>query len=372
VTWHTVAVALAVGLFLFDFQNLLAWWRGRTVADARDRNFDFTIIVPVYGHPRYFADRESLRQHQANVLVAVDVSSSRMELFADALEDEGWRLYRTTLARPSAPVLVAKALAEVTTTYVLRMDADTRPLDDVPRFVSALADDGADICSTKVVVARPTTQAQRFQALEYRMAMLSRHFRPWLTSGACYAAKTSSLRAILSAHSMWMPGEDVETGRIAHALKMRVRHLDMTVETKVPATWRGLFKQRRLWWAGNFRHAIVNIDRNALHFPVWTFYYVGLVWVGVYFKWHSIVDYLHPFILVQMLAWLFGVYALITLVANWQARSWRMLVFPPYALLQAILMPTVGSICYWLLARKMGYFGRYRFGYRRLGFASSG
>lgn len=370
-TWHTAAVILAVGLFLFDFQNLLAWWRGRTVARGTHRSFDFTIVVPVYGHPRYFADREHLCRYQANVLVAIDVSHSPMRLFADALEKEGWRVCRMSVERPSAPVLVAKALPEVTTEYVLRMDADTRPIDDVPQFVSAMAQDGADICSTKVVVAEPTTQAQRFQALEYRMAMLSRHFRPWLTSGACYAAKTSALRAILNAHSMWMPGEDVETGRIAHALKMRVRHLDMTVGTKAPDTWRGLFKQRRLWWAGNFRHSIVNFDRNAVHFPAWTFYYVGLVWVGVYFKWHSIIDYLHPFVLVQMLAWLFVLYALITLCANWQVRSWRMLVFPPYALLQAILMPTIGSIYYWLLARRMGYFGRYRFGYRRLGLASS-
>ena len=40
--------------------------------------------------------------------------------------------------------------------------------------------------------------AQKLQALEYRMAMLSRHFRPWLTSGACTVAKTESLRRIRS------------------------------------------------------------------------------------------------------------------------------------------------------------------------------
>jgi cellulose synthase/poly-beta-1,6-N-acetylglucosamine synthase-like glycosyltransferase len=371
VTWHTLGIGLAVGLFLFDFQNVLAWWRGRTLAAHTRPNFDYTIVVPLYGHPRYFADRDHLRAYQANVLVAMDVSNSRMRLFADELESEGWRICRTISEQPSAPLLIAEALPHVTTSYVLRMDADTRPLDDLPRFVSAMAHDGADLCSTKVVVAQATTEAQRFQALEYRMAMLSRRFRPWLTSGACFAAKTSALRAIMATHSMWFPGEDIETGRIGFALKMRVRHLDMTVETDAPETWRALFKQRRLWWAGSFRHSIINLDRNAVQLPGWSLYYVGLVWAGVYFKWHSIIDYLQPFVLVQMLAWLFVVYAFVTVIGNWQVRSWRMLVFPPYALVQAILMPTVGSMYYCLLACRLRYFGRYRFGYRRLCVTSS-
>jgi cellulose synthase/poly-beta-1,6-N-acetylglucosamine synthase-like glycosyltransferase len=366
VTWHTLGIALAVGLFLFDFQNLIAWWRGRTLGPDTRPSFDFTIIVPLYGHPRYFSDRDDLRAYQANVLVAMDVSNLPMRLFADELESEGWRISRLTVERPSAPVLLAKALPQVTTNYALRLDADSRPLDDIPRFISAMAKDGADVCSTKIVVAHATTEAQRFQALEYRMAMLSRRFRPWLTSGACFVAKTSALRQIMDTHSMWFPGEDIETGRIAFALKMRVRHLDMTVETDAPETWRALFKQRRLWWAGNFRHAIVNLDRNAVQLPGWSLYYAGLVWTGIYFKWHSIIDYLQPFVLVQMLAWLFVIYALVTLLGNWQVRSWRMLVFPPYALVQAILMPTVGSMYYCFLVRRLGYVGRYRFGYRRL------
>jgi cellulose synthase/poly-beta-1,6-N-acetylglucosamine synthase-like glycosyltransferase len=293
-----------------------------------------------------------------------------MSVFADWLEREGWRVHRTAIARPCAPRLIADALPHVTTRYVLRMDGDTRPLDDVGRFVAAMEQDRADLCSTKVSVASPTTEAQRFQALEYRMAMLARHFRPWLTSGACYAARTSALRAILAMHSMWPPGEDMETGRIAHALKMRIRHLDLRVETKAPETWGALFKQRRLWWVGNFRHSIVNFDRNALHFPVWSLYYVGLVWVGLYFKWHSIIGHLDPFVLVHTLAWLFALYALITVVANWQVRSWRMLVYPPYALTQAVLMPIVGSIYYWLIVRRAPGFGRYRFPHRRVALAT--
>jgi cellulose synthase/poly-beta-1,6-N-acetylglucosamine synthase-like glycosyltransferase len=370
VSWHVFALTLAVGLFLFDFQNLLALWGGRTLAPHRHRSDDFTIIVPLYGHPRYFADRDHLRRYQANVLVAMDTSSRLMLRFANELEREGWRVCRLNVEDPSPPILMHKALPFVETTYVLRMDADTRPIDFVSSFIGSMERDGADVCSTKIVMARPATQAQRFQALEYRMAMLSRHFRPWLTSGACFVAKTSALRRILDTHSLWFPGEDIEVGRIAFALKMRVRHLDMDVETAGPETWRALFRQRRMWWAGSFRHSIINLDRNAIQLPVWSFYYVGLVWVGVYFKWHSLIGYFQPFVLVQSLAFLFAIYAIVTVIANWQVRSWRMLVFPPYALLQAILMPTVGSIYYFTLAHRQGNLGRYRFGYRRRAHAS--
>jgi hypothetical protein len=59
------------------------------------------------------------------------------------------------------------------------------------------------------------------------------------------------------------------------------------------------------------------------------------------------------------------VYAGIALVGNVPVASWRMLVYPPCALLQAILMPTVGIVYFTILSRRLGGFGRYRFGYRR-------
>jgi cellulose synthase/poly-beta-1,6-N-acetylglucosamine synthase-like glycosyltransferase len=110
----------------------------------------------------------------------------------------------------------------------------------------------------------------KLQALEYRMAMLCRHFRPWLTSGACFLARTDALREIMARHSAWTPGEDIETGRTALALRMRIRHLDMVVHTDAPDSWSALVRQRRLWWAGTFRHWWINVDRNLLHLPVLT------------------------------------------------------------------------------------------------------
>ena len=164
---------------------------------------------------------------------------------------------------------------------------------------------------------------------------------------------------------MWFPGEDIETGRVALALKLRVRHLQMQVETDAPNTWRGLFRQRRLWWAGNFRHIVVNFDKNALQLPVVTFYYVVLVYVGLYFKCWTFAGHIAPLVLVQSLLTLFVIYALITLIANLKVASIGILAFPPYALAQAVLMPLVGAIYYVVLARRQGRLGRYGIGYRR-------
>ena len=178
----------------------------------------------------------------------------------------------------------------MTTTYSLRLDADTSVGDDLSRGVAAVAASGAEICSIKCAVANRLNVVTNLQALEYRMAMLARHFRPWLTSGACFLARTDSLRLIMDRHSLWTPGEDIETGRTALALRMRIHHLDITVETEAPDTWQALAKQRRLWWAGTFRHWWINMDRNLLHLPVLTGYYLAAIWFSLYSKWWTMID----------------------------------------------------------------------------------
>ena len=146
----------------------------------RWRSDDFTVVVPLYGHPRFFANRKELKHLKANVLVAMDVTESVMRDFALQLVAEGWQVVCTTMHRPNPPLLIRFALesGQVTTTYVVRVDADTRPLEDIGRYIARIEEDGADVCSAKVHVADPRRQAQKMQALEYRMAMLSRHFRP--------------------------------------------------------------------------------------------------------------------------------------------------------------------------------------------------
>src|SRR3990172_606065 len=280
-------LATAVFLIAFDFQNLLSLWWGKVLLPDGTESHDFTLVVPLFGDPKYFERRDELLVFQEQVLVAIEVSPEKMARFADQLEGEGWRVERIVQENPNPASLMKAGLDAVTTGYVLRLGADTFGAVRLPLTVAAVAASGADICSTKVEARTPRTIPAKLQALEYRMAMLSRHFRPWMTSGACFIGKTDSMRRIYEQHSLWSPGEDIETGRIAHALKMKIRHADMVVQTDVPETWRALFRQRTLWWAGSFRHTIVNADRNLLQLPVQTTYLIFVIWASLYYRWWS-------------------------------------------------------------------------------------
>jgi cellulose synthase/poly-beta-1,6-N-acetylglucosamine synthase-like glycosyltransferase len=358
-----LTLLLSLLVVCFEFQNVLARWRGRIVWSPVDACWDFTIVVPLWGDPSYFTHRESLVPYRQRTLVAIEVSNPRMAVFAVQLEIEGWRVVRLHDPRPNPARLIRTALGAVTTPYVLRLDADTQVGALLPQAVAALRDHGADLSSVKVEVANPTTVCARLQALEYRMAMLSRHFRPWLTSGACFLARTDSLRRIFAHHSCWSPGEDIETGRVAHALGLHIRHVDLVVQTEVPETFRELLSQRRLWWAGSFRHTIVNVDRNLVQLPLLTAFQVSAIWVSTTSRWWQHVD--QRSIPAHVLI-IYGTYLLVTGISNSQVASYWMLLYPLYAAVQSLILPPLGAATYLRLAGREGRLGRYRFPHRRL------
>jgi cellulose synthase/poly-beta-1,6-N-acetylglucosamine synthase-like glycosyltransferase len=357
------ALLLVVSIFLvaFDFQNLLSWWGGRTIKPGRQASQDFTIVVPVFGDPRYF-DGERLRRYRQRVLIAMEITAPLMPAFADELEADGWNVQRLEVTDPNPAALIAAVLPAVATKFTFRLDSDTVVGDDVAAAVAAADMAGADLCSIKCAVLNRTNVVTKLQALEYRMAMLCRHFRPWLTSGACFLARTDALREIMARHSAWTPGEDIETGRTALALRMRIRHLDMVVHTDAPDSWRALVRQRQLWWAGTFRHWWINLDRNLLHLPVLTTYYLVAIWASLYFKWWTM---LHPAGIISSLPLVYAAYLFVTATSNVQVLSPWMIVFPFYALAQVMVMPVLGVVKYVELARRRRHLGRYRFGYRR-------
>src|SRR4051794_7820848 len=110
-------LVVAILLVAFDFQNILSWWGGRTISPGTEERDDFTIVVPLFGHPRYFDRRDELRRYQPNVLVALKVGTPLMAAFADELEAEGWRVERLRVDNPNPAALVHAALPVVTTSY---------------------------------------------------------------------------------------------------------------------------------------------------------------------------------------------------------------------------------------------------------------
>jgi cellulose synthase/poly-beta-1,6-N-acetylglucosamine synthase-like glycosyltransferase len=281
------------------------------------------------------------------------------------LREAGWRVHASRLTgRVSCPEIVLDALQSVETEYVIRIDGDTISYEDPGRAVAAARAAGADLCSVKVTVSRRETLIEKLQAVEYDMSMLGRHNRAWMTSGACMIARTSALRGILSSHSFWFPGEDIETGVIAKHFRLSVRHVDMRFYTDAPETFRAWLRQRKMWWSGSFRMAFVNADQT-LRFPLTFAYTVCVVWLLWEAKWQELLDVRH---VAAILPFIVLLYTGVSLFSNWSVRSRWMVVFPYYALFQALVLPPLGALYYlwlWCKRRTLKPPGRYRIGLRR-------
>ena len=275
-TWGTL---LLLGILVsLDMQNLASRW-GRVLRLGDETSADYTLVVPIFGDPKYFRNGDYLRRFRDQTLLAVNVDGPKMERFVKELREAGWRVHASRLTgRVSCPEIVLDALQSVETEYVIRIDGDTISYEDPGRAVAAARAAGADLCSVKITVSRRETLIEKLQAVEYDMSMLGRHNRAWMTSGACMIARTSALRGILSSHSFWFPGEDIETGVIAKHFRLSVRHVDMRFYTDAPETFRAWLRQRKMWWSGSFRMAFVNADQT-LRFPLTFAYTVCVVWL---------------------------------------------------------------------------------------------
>jgi cellulose synthase/poly-beta-1,6-N-acetylglucosamine synthase-like glycosyltransferase len=358
------AVVLLAVLVALDMQNAASRW-GRILTLGDEVDDDYTFIVPIFGDPRYFRNGEYLAQYRDRALIAVNIDSPKMEAFVGELRAQGWRVHAARLTgRVSCPEIVFDALPHVTTTYAIRIDGDTMSIDDPGRAVAAVRAAGADLCSVKVAALHPRALIERLQAVEYDMSMLGRHNRSWMTSGACMIARTAALYSILGSHSLWFPGEDIETGVIAKHYRLSVRHVDIRFYTQVPETFASWFRQRRMWWSGSFRMAFVNADQT-LRFPLTFVYTACIVWLLWIAKWHELADAGH---IAAILPFILLLYTGVCFLSNWSVRSRWMVIYPYYALFQALVLPPLGAAYYfwlWYLRGTLQPPGRYRIGFRR-------
>lgn len=351
-----IALGAIVLLVLLDMQNVLARCR-RVVRAAETTSDDYTIVVPVYGHPRYFANAEALAPYRDRVLLALDTSTPEMRRYAARIARAGWRVHRCTTSR-SLSMLIASALKRVDTTWAIRLDGDASFVEDPGRAIAAAADDAADFYSVKIAPSHTARLVEKLQAVEYAAAMLGRHHRPWLTSGACMIARTDAFRHALAHHSQWFLGEDIETGLIARRLGLRVAHLDVQVHTDVPDGWRALWRQRRGWWAGCFRQTWINFD-HCLDDPVSLVYRAALVWLLLYGKIHALAT------ATRLLPVVILLYTGVLALSNWSVRSRWMILYPYYALAQTLALPAFGAAEYARVAWRTRSLGRYRVPRRR-------
>jgi cellulose synthase/poly-beta-1,6-N-acetylglucosamine synthase-like glycosyltransferase len=353
-------------LALFDLQNALAYWRRGVLVPTDETTDDYTVVVPLYGHPRYLQNLDFLKEIKPNVVIAIDTGSRAIRPFALRLVRDGWRVHTVHLGDNVGPDSILQAtLASnaVKTTWVVRMDADTWTDDDLGRAVAVAKRHGAHMCSVKCHVAPPKNVCEQLQFTEYAMAMRTRHYRAWMTSGACILGTTHAYRTALERHSLNFAtcGGDIETGQIARNLRMKVRHVDFVVYTEVPSSWRCLIRQRLLWWGSSFRTIVCNFD-SALRMPGYLFYYLGLVWIGLYWKVQGDV---HVDRIAYYLPTLMVAYTVVCLVTNWPVRSKWMILFPYYSLAQVMVMPLAGSAWFIQYAIRKRKNPRFRFGFCR-------
>jgi hypothetical protein len=346
----------------FDFQNLIARFK-HAVPLTEESSSDYTMVVPLFGNPRILTNMPFLGRYKANVLLVLNTTNDAMVEFAQRMESEGWRVHRTSfLDKPRVSRLWEAGMSVVETTYALRVDADTVSPEDPGRAIRALELSGADYASAKVLVKNPRSLAEHLQATEYAMSMQARHFRPWMTSGACIMGRTTALRKTLSMHTHWGTGEDVEQGIIAKHYRMRVVHIGYKAYTDAPSTFRALFRQRRLWWAGSARHTIMNFDQ-MLWFPAYACYNLLLVYAGFALRGHFLTA--TPLEFAVAVPVMLTVYVAITSIANYQVWSKWFFVFPVYSLLQAVVMPGIGVIEFVRIAVEHRSSGRYLIRWRR-------
>lgn len=349
--------SVGILVILFDAQNALARWRRHVVDVIRETTSDdFTLCITIYGDPRYFCQREWLAQYQPNVLV---IAQDIPEEFLTQLRADGWRVLRVRLPIASPPAMIREAIdrGEVRTTWAVRLDADTISRGDVRQVIATLERSGADVASVKTHVLNAGESVwTHLQQQEYRMSMLGRHNRPWCLSGAFFIARTELLRRIYHRHSCWFFGEDSETGIVARRMRARIVHLDFEVLTEAPATLRALLRQRRGWWAGSFRQSWINFP-HMIRYPLWLTYNCLLVWLMLAGKALDLSK------MTVVLPVIYVAYVAITAVANWPVRSEWMLVYPLYAMAQAIIMPPVGLVHYIGQAIRYRTADRYRMPY---------
>jgi cellulose synthase/poly-beta-1,6-N-acetylglucosamine synthase-like glycosyltransferase len=359
----TLALALIAVLLAFDLQNLIARFK-HAVPLSGESSSDYTLIVPLFGRPDVLTNLDFLCRWKPNVLLVLNTTNEAMMVFADAMESTGWRVHRTAFleARPRVSRLWQAGLDAVSTTYAIRFDADTVSPDDPGRAIRALELSGGDYASAKVLAKDPRRMIQHLQAAEYAMSMQARHFRPWMTSGACIMGRTEALRAVLAMHTHWWNGEDVEQGIIAKHYRMSVKHIDYHVYTDVPGTVRALFKQRKLWWAGSVRQTLVNVDQ-MVWFPAYIFYNLVLVYAGFLLRGRFLASSPLTFLVALPLTIL--VYVAITSIANYKVWSRWFLIFPLYGLVQACVMPGVGVFVFARTAYQHRSSGRYLIRWRR-------
>ncbi|MGW0230111.1 glycosyltransferase family 2 protein [Actinopolymorpha singaporensis] len=333
--------------------------RGRVYAFAGTRvNSDFEVLVPIWGSIRYLENADHLAAHGNRVVLCTPAGESDdfyTDLYALARE-HGFRVFVASFTAPrtggrratSGTVrdrLIRDALNLVRARYVVPLDADTTTARPLEVLVGELERQGADLASVRLVPLNSDTLLARLQHYEYRLAMQFRFLASWLVSGACHVARTEVLTDVMSRHSLFFQGNDVEVGLIARALGYRVAHIPFEVPTTVPGSLRGWLRQRLAWAGGEFRLFVVNARFVTRH--PWFWVYGGVVTIALApFRWLALDDAAAGVALVSSLTVALVLYVVLVAYLHWDHRGPALFLVPFYMMFVSLVMPLLGVLWY--------------------------
>jgi glycosyl transferase family 2 len=357
-----------------------------------NENHDFTILVPIFGNISYLKNIDFLKQYGPHVVLCTTtresprfyqeitriaqeggfrIFQSSVPLSSRTTKPNPWKLFTNTLhgsgkhskpERESAVVelnreiardeIMRDSFAAITTRFCIFLDADTVAREKIPALVHLFETKGLDIASVRVLASKCDTLMEKLQSVEYELAMDARRVYPWLTSGACMVAKTEVIKDIMSHHSLFFSGGDIEIGKLARMLKYAVGHLSFSFYTDVPSTFRAWFRQRMAWFGGGFRHAVVNIHRYSWRHPLFYFYTTFLVYLATPLRLYEAVR--HPEVILVII----GLYWALIYTFHWRHWRWFYIFFPFYALIQVMVIVPLGMYTYVKMAihgRNIGF-----------------
>jgi cellulose synthase/poly-beta-1,6-N-acetylglucosamine synthase-like glycosyltransferase len=375
--FHNVAflsfILILAGPLLLSLVDFIVLARTRRRPHIRLHEFtpesnDFTILIPIFGHLRYLKNIEFLKQYASHVVLCTTTkeSSEFNAGIAELSEQYGfrvfrseiphsshhkpnpWRLFKTTLTHQQNQMftettrdeIIRDSFRVVTTKYCIFLDGDTVVKERLEKLVGKVEERGYDISSVRVVASRRNTIMEKLQAIEYELAMDARRIYPWLTSGAGMVARTDVIKDIMTHHSLFFSGGDIEIGKLAMLLGYKVGHISCEFLTDVPETFKGWVKQRLAWSGGSFRHCVVNLHNYGWQHPFFYFYTTFVVFFLIPLRWWELFH--RPEVIPLVIAIYWGLIGLF----HWKHLEWYYLLFPFYSLFQVMILIPLGCVSY--------------------------
>jgi hypothetical protein len=279
---------------------------------GQEHEEDFRVLIPIWGSAKYLTNLDAISPYGDRVTLcsAGDESRAFHDELAGIAREHGFRTWHDAPRTPGAPRtgsgrrtarcpgrarttggttrdrLIRNALLAgvVTERYVIPLDADSVPSAPLSLLAGEMARRELDAASVRIIPGNARDSAlARLQHLEYTVAMRARCLSPWMLPGACHIARTDAWRDVMSRHSLFFQGNDVEAGLIAEARGYRAGHTPFDIQTDVPASPYPWPRQRLARAGGQVRLFLVNFRTGRRHPFTWP-YGAVITWAAITFR----------------------------------------------------------------------------------------